>query len=280
MKKGIILYSSQNGSTKKIAARICEGMNKSGCHVSVLEISDRAPKLFYEFDFIGFGAPVYYFRPSNLVMNYIDSIHDLSGKPVFTFVSYGSEIGAGANWLRRKLAKRNTIDIGHFRCHGKHLFPGYTSRGYVFSPESPTEQELNEAENFGIRIASNLMLNQQEVVTQYDRRTHWILRFERFVTNQTLIKILYSRYFFSNKKLCNSCGICSSICPLNNIKWERGANPKWGNNCILCCACQIKCPNRAISTPISWPIFSPFLWYNIIRTKRHMINWTKSELIR
>jgi flavodoxin/NAD-dependent dihydropyrimidine dehydrogenase PreA subunit len=277
MKKGIILYSSQNGSTQKVAEKICKGLNENGCQASILEIDVTTPKHFVGFDFVGIGSPVYYFRSSYLVMDYIDSIADLSNKPIFTFATYGSEIGDGANWLRKKLVKRKAIDIGHFRCQGKHLFPGYTSRGYIFSPESPTEKELSKAEIFGKTIALNLITNKQNHVSEYDRRTHWILRFERFVTNKTLTKILYSNFFSTNKKLCDSCGTCSTNCPTNNIKWMSGTNPKWGNNCILCCTCEIKCPNKAISTPISWLIFSPFLWYNIIRTKKHKINWTTSN---
>jgi len=278
MKKGIVLYSSQGGSTKKVAEKICEGLYKKGCQANLVEIDDRAPKQFDEFDFIGIGSPVYYFRPSFLVMDYIDSVQGLSGKPIFTFVTYGSEIGDGANWLRKKLFKSKAINIGHFQCHGRHLFPGYTNRGYIFSPESPTEQELNQAETFGKTMASNMFSNQQVVASPYDMRTNWILRFERFVTNQLLVKILYSKFFSSKKSRCNSCGTCSAICPMKNIDWKSGTNPKWGNNCILCCACEIKCPNRAISTPISWFIFSPFLWYNIMRTKKNKIEWTTSEL--
>jgi flavodoxin/NAD-dependent dihydropyrimidine dehydrogenase PreA subunit len=277
MKKGIILYSSQSGSTKKIAEKICKGLNKNGCQATVIEINDVAPIKIDEFDFVGIGSPVYYFRPSFLVMDAIDSIQGLSGKPVFTFVTFGSEIGDGANWLREKLFKRKAIDIGHFQCHGRHLFPGYTSRGYVFSPESPTDEELNEAEFFGKTIALHLMSDQPSLISKYDSRTHWLLRFERFVTNQTFTKIFYSKYFSSNNKRCNSCGTCSAHCPMKNIDWKSGTYPRWGNNCILCCACEIKCPNRAVSTPISWLIFSPFLWYNIFRTKKHKINWTTIE---
>jgi flavodoxin/NAD-dependent dihydropyrimidine dehydrogenase PreA subunit len=278
MKKGIILYSSQNGSTKKVAEKICKGLNENGCQASISEIDVTSPKHFDEFDFVGIGSPVYYFRPSYLVMDYIDSIVDLSNKPVFSFSTYGSEIGDGANWLRKKLAKRKAVDIGHFRCRGKHFFPGYTNRGYVFSPESPTEKELSKAEIFGKIIALNLISNQLNYVSEYDRRTNWILRFERFVTNKTFTKVLYSKFFLSNKKRCNSCGICSAICPTKNIEWKNGINPNWGSNCILCCACEIKCPNKAISTPISWFIFSPFVWYNIIRTKKLKISWTSSKL--
>jgi flavodoxin/NAD-dependent dihydropyrimidine dehydrogenase PreA subunit len=278
MKKGIIIYSSQNGSTKKVAEKICKGLNENGCQTSISEIDVKNPKHFDGFDFVGIGSPVYYFRPSYLVMDYIDSISDLSNKPFFTFATYGSEIGDGANWLRKKLTKRNAIDIGHFRCQGKHLFPGYTCRGYIFSPESPTEKELTKAEIFGKTIALNLITNQQSQVSEYDRSAHWILRFERFVTNKTFTKFLYSKFFFANKKQCNSCGMCADICPMKNIEWKSGANPKWGNNCILCCSCEIKCPNKAISTPISWLIFSPFLWYNIIRTKKNKIAWITSKL--
>jgi flavodoxin/NAD-dependent dihydropyrimidine dehydrogenase PreA subunit len=277
MEKGIVLYSSQNGSTKKVAERICAGLTKNGCQADMAEINDSAPRQLAGFDFIGIGAPVYMFRPSYKVTDYIDLARNFSGKPVFTFVTYGSEVGDGANWLRKKLAGLKVVDMGHFQCCGRHLFPGYTGRGYVFSPSSPTEQELSAAETFGETIASNLLAKSQGSVVPYDPGTHWVSRFERFVTNRVITKIIYSKFFSVSKKLCNSCGICASICPTKNIEVKNDEKPKWGNNCILCCACQIKCPQKAVSTPISWLIFSPFLWYNIIRTKARKVSWAAPE---
>ncbi len=50
--------------------------------------------------------------------------------------------------------------------------------------------------------------------------------------------------FKSNDK-CNNCGICSKICPVNNIKIV-DSKPVWQHNCEQCFACLQWCPNEAI----------------------------------
>ena len=50
--------------------------------------------------------------------------------------------------------------------------------------------------------------------------------------------------FYSTEE-CISCGICSKVCPLNNITMVEG-KPVWGKNCIHCSACINRCPKLAI----------------------------------
>ena len=277
MKKGLIVYSSQSGTTRKAAERILAGLAMDGFTADVFDIKENHQIKTAEYDFFGIGSPTYMFRPSYAVIDYIDKMRDLEGKPVFTFVTYGSEIGDGANWLRRKLREMGSIDLGHFLCRGKNLFPGYTGRGHVFSPDSPTNEELTDAEAFGRQIASRLNSKNYGTAHAYDKTTHFVSGFERFVTNRLFTKILYSYFFSADKKLCNSCGTCVSVCPTGNITKKEKGFPKWSRNCILCLNCEIKCPQKAIFTPISWIIFAPFLSYNIWRTKRKGIPFTKTD---
>ncbi len=44
---------------------------------------------------------------------------------------------------------------------------------------------------------------------------------------------------------CTACGICASVCPMENIKIEEG-NPSFGDECISCFACYHRCPENAI----------------------------------
>jgi flavodoxin/ferredoxin len=277
MKKGLIIYSSQNGSTRKVAGKIASGLSRNGYQIDVKDINQTSSITIDHYDFLGIGSPVYMFRPSYVVLDFIDTLDDISGKPVFTFVTFGSEIGDGANWLRQKLAKRRAIDLGHFQCHGKHLFPGYTDRGYIFSPNSPSAEELFLAESFGENIALKLTTHEADKPSAYDKGAHVVLRFERFVTNRFIVKLLYSYFFSAKKERCNSCGTCIKACPTLNITKLENNRPQWGRACILCCNCQIQCPQQAIKTPISWFIFKPFLSYNILRTKNHGIPFSPAE---
>ncbi|HEX9020783.1 MAG TPA: EFR1 family ferrodoxin [Nitrospirota bacterium] len=270
MKAGLIIYSSQNGSTQKIAKKIEAGLDRNGLQTDMINIDKggRIPKRDY--DFYGIGSPVYIFRPSYKIMGALDDMGSLSGKPVFTFVTYGAEIGDGANWLRRELARKKAVDLGHFQCRGKDLFPGYTSRGYCFSSESPTTEEQNAAEAFGNDVAQKVMSKNIGAPARYGDPAHFVYRFERFVTNRLLIRHFYSYFFSARKTRCNGCGLCVKKCPTQNITMRNKQKPVWGRNCILCCNCQIQCPQGAVNTPISWVLFAPFMWYNILKAKKRV----------
>ncbi len=262
---GLVLYSSHNGSTEKIARKIEAGLNRKGVKTDLVNLDkgDHIPKRDY--DFYGIGSPVYIFRPSYKIMNALDGLDSLSGKPVFTFVTFGAEIGDGANWLRSKLAGKKAVDLGHFQCRGKNLFPGYTGRGYSFSPESPSAEEQKAAEVFGNDVALKVTSKNSGSPARYDGPTHFVYRFERFVTNRFFIRYLYSYFFSASKERCNGCGICAQTCPMQNITIQNKQRPEWGRKCILCCNCQITCPQQAVNTPISWFLFAPFMAYNIRR---------------
>ena len=55
-------------------------------------------------------------------------------------------------------------------------------------------------------------------------------------------------------KNCNSCGICWSNCPENNIKCNSNGKPKFGFSCLMCMRCIYNCPQKAIT-----PRFSKFI---------------------
>jgi flavodoxin/ferredoxin len=270
MTTALVIYSSQNGSTENIAKKIEAGLNRNGVETDLVNIDKGGRISKQDYDFYGIGSPVYIFRPSYKIMNALDDLSFLSGKPVFTFVTFGAEIGDGANWLRRKLARGKTIDLGHFQCRGKNLFPGYTSRGYCFSSDSPTTKEQDAAEAFGSDIALKVMSKNFGSPSRCDKPTHFVYRFERFVTNRVLIRYLYSYFFSADKARCNGCGLCVEKCPTQNITMQNEQMPVWGHECVLCCNCQIQCPQQAVNTPLSWFLFTPFMWYNIFKTKRRV----------
>ena len=45
--------------------------------------------------------------------------------------------------------------------------------------------------------------------------------------------------------LCNGCGICEKICPVDNIKLVN-EKPEWQHKCQMCTGCLHYCPQKAI----------------------------------
>jgi ferredoxin/flavodoxin len=52
---------------------------------------------------------------------------------------------------------------------------------------------------------------------------------------------------FSISEDCTQCGLCSSICPVNNITMSKGNIPEFSHNCEQCFACVSWCPVSAVN---------------------------------
>ena len=50
---------------------------------------------------------------------------------------------------------------------------------------------------------------------------------------------------FSVDNNCNSCGLCTKVCPFENIELYKG-KPMWHQHCTKCMACICRCPKEAI----------------------------------
>ena len=44
-----------------------------------------------------------------------------------------------------------------------------------------------------------------------------------------------------------------------------------GTKCLLCGSCELVCPKDAIRSVLDWPVFAPFMYYNIRRSKKNGI---------
>lgn len=269
----LLCVFSQTGTTQKTAEHISEGLQQNGCEVFIHKIDHIPLWSLHEFDIIGIGSPVYIFRPPFTVMDFINSLPNLKGKSFFVFTLHGTYPGDGGNWIRRKMKMKEAVDLGYFRCHGADYFIGFLKKGYLFSPESPSKEELKAAGEFGALVARRHITNSHEA-EKFDPPTGWVFAIERFSTNRLNAKTIYSRFFRINNT-CNSCGICISQCPANNIQVGANGKPVWKSKCILCGTCELKCPKDAISSAFDWGIFSPFMNYNIQKAIKSGIPYVK-----
>jgi flavodoxin/ferredoxin len=264
MLKTLIVYFSLGGTTAKVAESIASGLRSTGQKVELHNVRDGAPKNIEGYDAIGIGTPVFYFRPAFNITEYIESLSDLHGMQAFTFILYGTYPGTTGNDVRRALSSRGAEEIGYFKCRGADFFHGYLREGYLFSADNPTDNELLQAERFGKTLAG-VMSGRSYLPLPEDPEPPFMYRLERFLSGRRLVKNIYSRLFSVRRERCTACNICVQNCPTQNISVDGTGRPVWKKNCLLCVCCELKCPEEAITSPLSWALFYPAILYNVHR---------------
>lgn len=262
MKKALIAYFTQGGTTKKIAEKISQGLQSKKFHVDFYNIADDQPPSIVDYDIIGIGSPVYIFRPPFNVIDYLKGLPALNDLPFFVFLLHGAITGTAGNIIRKSLSRKGGKEIGYEKFKGADSFLGYLQRGHLLSPNNPSENELNQAEQFGQDLASRIS-EQNYMKPEMERLPLPVYCIERMITTRSQIKQIYSRFFKADKDKCTSCKICMQQCPKHNISFNKNDLPIWGRDCILCFYCEMKCPAEAITSPLDWLIMAPFINYNI-----------------
>ena len=273
MRNVLIAWFSVNGTTTAIAERIAVGLQKAGCSVTPCRIGSQKPPDVAPFDLVGIGTPTYFFRPPFVVTDFLRSLPDLRGKRSFAFVLHGTDRGACANRVRKALVRKNAVDLGLFHSYGPDIVDGFLRRGVLFSPDTPTARDLDAAEQFGTSLTERGP-GGARVPEPMDGPTHFMYAIERLFANRALARLLWSRRFHADDR-CDACGVCVSACPVHNIESRNGDRPRWGNQCLLCVTCELRCPKDAIHSPFDWPVFAPFATYDIRKSERDGIPFAR-----
>jgi len=265
MRKTLIAYFSQGGTTKKIAEKISQGLQSKQFQVDFYNIVDDQRPSITDYDVIGIGSPVYIFRPPFNVLDYLKGLPELNDLPFFVFLLYGTEPGTAGNIIRKTLSRKGGKEIGYEKFKGADYFFGYLQRGHLFSPNNPSENELKQAEQFGQDLVSRIS-EKGYVKPKMDTLPPPVYCIERMITTRSQVQQIYSRFFKVDKDKCTSCKICIQQCPKNNIRFDKNDLPIWGRECIACFYCEMKCPLDAITSPLDWSIMAPFTNYNVSRS--------------
>ena len=267
MTRCLIVYFSQSGTTAQVAESIASGLRAEGYEVDLHNMNGPPLPDVSGYDLFGFGSPVYYYRPPFNVTDYLNGLPRLDGMPAFVFTMYATYRFDTGNKIRRALSGKGAKEVGYFHARGPDLFVGYLKEGYLFSPGHPSDVELSEAEAFGRDVAAHVA-GKQYIKPEEDRPPSLIYRLERFLTGRWFAHNIYSRLFKVDRAKCTACGLCMQLCPTGNISEGRNRRPVWSRNCLLCLTCELKCPEEAVTSPASWPLFRPFMIYNTRMSSR------------
>ncbi|MCW4028973.1 MAG: EFR1 family ferrodoxin [Candidatus Bathyarchaeota archaeon] len=228
-----IYYFTSTGNSLEIARQIATKLGDT----QLISMATQPPKnqVGGPNQTIGFVFPVYFFGMPRIVKRFVQSLTIAPRTYCFAIASYGGTKQDTLGMLDDVLKKKGA----HLSYAEGVLMPGnYIVRYGSESPEEAAEMRQNA--QIKVEEAAHAISNR--VAKSVERGNKLLSRAAN--------KIIYTNIEGFDKKFnatdaCVSCGLCSQICPVQNIKLE-DHRPVWQHHCERCLACIQWCPTEAI----------------------------------
>jgi len=251
--KGIIIYYSQTGNTRKIARAIHKGTSQLADQCDLVHIREANSRELAKYDLVGLGSPVWMggFPPN--VRLFVESIPDQGGRHIFSFCTHGVMPELYFPGVTRKLKARGFTVIGWNDWYGSVHFQ-VAPKPY-FTDGHPDEIDLAEAEAFGremVEKSKRISAGETDLIPplpEFELTTQLLVLLEFFQSGHNP----HGRLKY-NKEKCAfpKCRLCMDNCLMGYIDLSADP-PKYGSEgteCDMwmgCTFCEMICPTGAIT---------------------------------
>lgn len=232
----MIIYFSGTGNSR-FAAQAVNGVVGGDCVDSFAYIRNAQGGEFDSDTPYVFVCPTYSWRIPRVFASFIKNSTFSGSKKAYFIMTCGSEIGNSENYIK-KLCKACGLD---FMGVAQIVMP----ENYIALFSVPDKQKADKIIRDSLTdiYAAAKRIKQGEQLDKHKTSVVDILKSS--VVNRAFYRFIVSAKDFTASDQCISCGKCSSVCPLGNIKLV-DSKPEWGNSCTHCMACISLCPVRAI----------------------------------
>ena len=251
--KGLVVYYSQAGNTKKIARSIHKGMSSLLKQCDIAPVKAVKPQDLNKYDLIGLGSPVWCGAEPPNVRRFIESLPQQEGKHMFSFSTHGVMPEQYFPYVVRRLKGKSFTVIGMRDWYGDGRFQLAPSPYYTDG--HPDEIDLKEAEEFGkemVEVSRKISAGDTQLIPPVP---------EHVLTPQLLALTEFYRsghnphgFIKYDPEKCSypKCHLCMDNCLMDYI--DLSASPRvFGSNrteCDMwlgCTFCEMICPTGAIS---------------------------------
>ncbi len=230
--KTTIYYFSGTGNSLKIARDIAEKLEE--CELVPIAKVWQQDQLASTSEKVGFIFPLYYFGLPKIVYDFTNNIELAKSNYFFAVVTRaGNADGAPLQQLNNILeTKTKKLNAGFFIRMPSNFIIGYNTDSETVQNEF-FENAISQVEKITNIIKENGESFQKE--TNISERMNKKFRDKVYANDKS---------FYANEN-CNNCGMCESVCPVNNIVLIESL-PQWQHKCQQCLACINYCPEEAI----------------------------------
>lgn len=183
--------------------------------------------------------PVYMFGLPRIVSEFIKKLSkQMKNKYIIALAINGGTVAGTLPALSRKLKAR-----------GLNLSAGFsviTPSNFIveFNVEDDEIKRLFESSEQKMDEIASVIKSKS--IHEIDRGTRKDCIIKTGILNKGLsLATPFIDIVFKSTQSCNGCGICTKVCPVNNIKLKN-ESPKWQHSCQQCFACINNCPQNAI----------------------------------
>jgi ferredoxin len=232
-----VLYFSATGNSLYVAKRI----GGESCY-SIPKLL-KAQEVEFEDDAIGLVFPVYFFGVPSIVENFLNKAN-MRSNYVFAVLSYGRYSGIVASELI-EIGKKRGIEFSYL--NKVRMVDNYL---LAFDMEKEIENEPKMHIENQLDMIIQDVKNRKKFIKKdnfIDKIAVFGLRkYHRGVLDKVVLvdPLVFDQNFYIGET-CNGCGICSKVCPVENIELI-DKKPVYLGGCIRCMACASLCPNNAI----------------------------------
>ena len=235
--KTILYYFSGTGNTLMLANLLAKQLGDTEI-INIVSCNNSTT--IPEADAVGILFPVYAFGLPKIMHKFVENNLQIADNTyVFSLTNYASAGGPSASLQLKKIlaAKGNKLNAGF----GVPMPSNYIPFGGAESQEKQNRRFLASAETIK-SIAETI----KERPEKYMYKKICIFCALTPLFYKTFMKKCQKdvKKFYVNDD-CENCGICSKVCPTQNITIVE-ERPTWGENCEQCMACLQWCPVSAI----------------------------------
>lgn len=275
MSKVAIYYFSATGNSLAVARDL--SIKLSGDLISIPSVMDRE-KITTDADAIGLVFPVFFATNDNsgiplIVRRFIGKMENIGSKYIFAVCTHGGmpgttmehlktaidkrggKLSAGfavklanppsaADKLRQFLLKKELTDADFQRTRSRQqrTFDQWKKKLGAISECVNARKECGlETRSVPLKLLFAPLL--VFLIKPQFLKRYRMLAESSYRSFNALIPLSDRSFRFDDK--CNGCGICSRVCPVDNIEMI-DKKPVWQHRCENCLACYVWCPKEAI----------------------------------
>jgi len=243
MNKNINIYVfSGTGNTLIVANKIAEILNLNSYNAIVSKMESVDAKQIDLNSAIGIGFTTAFWNTFPFVRTWIDNLPNGNGTEVFLFTTMGDSSCGMIAHIAKILEKKKYKIVG--------------AKGFIM----PNNFLLVQGEKSNKKRIEKNLLKVEEFIKDIIKGNGYIRKpnifssiaffFSSFVTtklwNTKIVKRIMK--FKLNKTKCIGCGMCATLCPMENIEMTK--TPQFKNKCLFCLRCVSYCPQQALSSKI------------------------------
>jgi flavodoxin/ferredoxin len=287
MIKGIVIYYSQTGSTKKIAHAIHNGMNRAEGQCDIARLKDVNPRELTNYDLIGLGSPVIHARELPNVTQFINSMKSLDGKHAFAFCTHGAIPGYYLARVVPAMIQRGGLTVIGWKDWFTAAYHPIIPKPY-FTDGHPDAIDIKEAEDFGkemVERSKKISLGETQLIPTLEKGKEYDERYfpvpDSFaVAGDEFKRMVIQRNFTINEEKCNypKCTHCMDNCPTQAIELSVSP-PVFDKDCDSCFLCEQTCPKGAIEFDYE-PLDDSHKPLNVSVLKRSVDSFEEKGLFR